>query len=112
MESVETKPVRHYIILRKHLLFGLWFIAKEIDCSEEEMVQFMQGQDPTSVKVVEGDFVKFKVTTVIDNETKEEIFRKHSQGSVFEAKATSKKPLKKKLKTKVESTDSNNTVEA
>lgn len=77
---------KNYIILTRHMLFGIWFIMDEMNCTQDEMVKFMEGQNATQVKVIEGDFVKFKVTTEIDKESKEAIFKKHSQGRVFNEK--------------------------
>jgi len=53
-------------------------------------VTLIQSEDPTRVKVIEGDFVKFKFTTEIDKESREAIFQKHSQGQVFDEKENNK----------------------
>ena len=67
--------------MARHMLLGYWFIFDEFDKTQEEMVEWLQEQsDVSRVKVIEGNFVKFKVTSEID---KEAIFQKHSQGSVF-----------------------------
>jgi len=81
---------KSYIILIKHMLFGIWFVKDELRCTEEELVTLIQSEDPTRVKVIEGDFVKFKFTTEIDKESREAIFQKHSQGQVFDEKENNK----------------------
>lgn len=70
--------------MTRNMLLGNWAIYKELDATNEELVTYLKKYNMANVRVIEGDFVRFKITTEIDKEAKEEIFRKHAKGSVID----------------------------
>ena len=67
----------HFIITRKHLLLDAWFVIHELDCTVDSLEE--ATKDMNDIKIICGNFITTETNMVID---KEDIFKKHSEGSI------------------------------
>ena len=80
-----NKEKHHFIITVRHLLIPrLWFIHDEFDGTDDDCVGYMTKKEPKDYKIIKGNWCELQHQ--VNVEEKNEIFKKHSQGGVFDEK--------------------------
>ena len=81
------EQIYHFIVTARHLLLkNAWFTVGEFDGTNEDCLKYMKGKNINDFNIIKGDFVKFRYKTETKEDVKEKIFKKHSQGGVFDEK--------------------------
>lgn len=71
--------------MAKHFLFeNNWFVCEEFDATDDECAERIEKRNPKEFKIIKGNWCELQYEVMVED--KEEIFNKHTQGSVFNEK--------------------------